>query len=161
MSIIYAKKILIPLDFSPDSRLAVNEGLALANRLGAQVTLLHVIHDSLEDPGFYLDGKKLKKQKKIFQQIDDAAVEKLNEFVEKDGIDKQAKELGVTLDLRCRRGIPVTQIVRLAEKKEYGLIVMGSSGRTGLSHILLGSVAERVVERSTVPVMVVKKTKKR
>ncbi|MBF0448085.1 MAG: universal stress protein [Magnetococcales bacterium] len=161
MSIISSKKILIPIDFSTDSKLAVDEGLALAKLLGAQVTLLHVIHDSLEDPGFYLQDKKLKKQKKFFKQIDDAAEEKLTEFINKEGVSKQAKELGVTLDLRCRRGIPVTQIIRLAEKKDYGLIVMGSSGRTGLSHILLGSVAERVVERSTVPVMVVKKTKQK
>jgi universal stress protein A len=159
VSIKSTKKILVPIDFSPDSQSAIDEGVVLAKMLGAEVTLYHVIHDSLDEPGLYTDKKK--KKKKLIHQIDEAAQEKLVEYVKKYGVAKNAKELGVKLDVSCRRGLPVSQIIRMVEKKNYGLIVMGSSGRTGLSNILLGSVAERVVQQSPVPVLVVKKKKKK
>ncbi|MBF0382889.1 MAG: universal stress protein [Magnetococcales bacterium] len=159
MSIAAVKNILVPIDFSPDSLAATMDGLAMANLLGAEVTLLHVIHDPLDAPGFYMEKKKKKKQKKKLQLIDDAAQEKLEEFIKEKGVQKQAKNMGVKLHIRCRRGIPVSQIIRHTEKKDFGMIVMGSSGRTGISSILLGSVAERVVEQSQVPVLVVKKQK--
>ncbi|MBF0382220.1 MAG: universal stress protein [Magnetococcales bacterium] len=159
MSIKSTKKILVPIDFSPDSQSAIEEGLVLARMLGAEVTLFHVIHDSLDTPGIYIDKKK--KNKKLIVQIDDAAQEKMAEYLKKHGVTKKAKELKVKLDINCRRGLPVDQIIRLVNKKDYGLIVMGSSGRSGLANVLLGSVAERVVQQSTVPVMVVKKKKKK
>ncbi|MBF0195146.1 MAG: universal stress protein [Magnetococcales bacterium] len=159
MSIKSTKKVLIPIDFSADSQTAIDEGVVLAKMLGAEATIFHVIHDSLEDPGMYADKKK--KKKRLLHQIDEAAQEKMAEYLKKNGVTKKVKELGVKLEFTCRRGLPVQQIIRLAEKKDYGLIVMGSSGRTGLSTILLGSVAERVVQQSKVPVMVVKKKKKK
>ena len=53
-------------------------------------------------------------------------------------------------------GTPVTRIVEVAEKKQVSMIIIGSHGRTGLSHMLVGSKAERVVQLSPIPVMVVK-----
>jgi nucleotide-binding universal stress UspA family protein len=159
VSIKSTKKVLIPIDFSADSQVAIDEGVVLAKLLGAEATIYHVIHDSLDEPGIYADQKK--KKKKLMHQIDEAAQEKMAEYLKKNGVTKKAKELGVKLDVSCRRGLPVAQIIHLVEKKDYGLIVMGSSGRTGLANILLGSVAERVVQQSPVPVLVVKKKKKK
>ncbi|MBF0454281.1 MAG: universal stress protein [Magnetococcales bacterium] len=159
MSIKSTNKVLIPIDFSDDSQAAMDEGVILAKMLGAEATIIHIIHDSLIEPGIYFDKKK--KKKKLLNQIDEAAQEKLAEYLQENGVIKKAKELGVKLDAHCRRGLPAAQIIRAIEKKDYGLIVMGSSGRTGLSNILLGSVAERVVQQSPVPVLVVKKKNKK
>jgi nucleotide-binding universal stress UspA family protein len=58
-------------------------------------------------------------------------------------------------------GTPVTRIVEIAEKKQAYMIIVGSHGRTGLSHFLVGSKAERVVQLSPIPVTVVKSSKKK
>ena len=62
---------------------------------------------------------------------------------------KKAKELLVV-------GTPVTRILEIAERKQASMIIIGSHGRTGLSHLLVGSKAERVVQLSPIPVTVVK-----
>ena len=58
-------------------------------------------------------------------------------------------------------GTPVTRIVEIAEKKQAYMIIIGSHGRTGLSHLLVGSKAERVVQLSPIPVTVVKTSRKK
>ena len=58
-------------------------------------------------------------------------------------------------------GTPVTRIVEIAEKKQAYMIIIGSHGRTGMSHFLVGSKAERVVQLSPIPVTVVKSSKKK
>lgn len=57
-------------------------------------------------------------------------------------------------------GTPVTRIIEIAEKRQASMIILGSHGRTGLSHLLIGSKAERVVQLSPIPVTVVKTSKK-
>lgn len=153
MSIISTKHFLIPVDFSPDSDKALNEGLDLAKQLGASLTVLHVIHDPLENPGFYQTKKK--KQKRMLQYLDEIAAEKMAEFVSGIDLEKRAEKLGVKLNILCLRGLPVDQILNLAAKGKFGLVIMGSSGKSGLASVLLGSVTERVVQRSTTPVLVV------
>jgi len=58
-------------------------------------------------------------------------------------------------------GTPVTRIIEMAKKENAKMIIMGSNGRTGLSHLMLGSKAERVVQLSPIPVTVVKTSKKK
>jgi nucleotide-binding universal stress UspA family protein len=58
------------------------------------------------------------------------------------------------------KGLPVNRILEIAEKSNSRMIVMGSQGRTGLSHIMLGSKAEQVMRLSPIPVTIVKQLKK-
>jgi len=58
-------------------------------------------------------------------------------------------------------GTPVTRILEIAKKKQASMIIIGSHGRTGLSHLLVGSKAERVVQLSPIPVTVVKSSTKK
>src|SRR5690606_5334586 len=67
----------------------------------------------------------------------------------------QARAPGVTTKTHLIEGIPYREIVRMAEELGAGLIVVGTHGRTGLRHLLLGSVAERVVRSAKVPVITV------
>ena len=70
-----------------------------------------------------------------------------------------AEEWGVKIHTEMLEGVPAKEIVEFAEKKKADLIVMGTTGKTGLERILLGSVAERVIKNAHCPVLVVKKPK--
>ena len=145
--------LLVAVDFSPYSEQALCFAGQLAEKLKAQLLVLHVIHDPAEAPGFYAQkGKK----KKFLKSMEEAAEEMMEEFLLKmrqahpDIVPiKKAKPLLVV-------GTPVTRIVEVAEKKQVNMIIMGSHGRTGLAHLLVGSKVQRVVQLSPIPVTVVK-----
>ena len=145
--------LLVAVDFSLYSEQALCFAGRLAQKLKAQLLVLHVIHDPAEAPGFYAQkGKK----KKFLKSMEEAAEEMMEEFLEKmrqtypDLVPiKKAKALLVV-------GTPVTRIVEVAEKKQVDMIIMGSHGRTGLAHLLVGSKVQRVVQLSPIPVTVVK-----
>jgi len=149
-------RLLVPVDFTPFSEEALFFASELAEKLGDQLLVLHVIHDPLEAPGFYAQkGKK----KKFLRSMEDAANEMMDEFLKKirklhpDNTPiKKAIPLLVV-------GTPVTRIVEIAEKKQARMIIIGSHGRTGLSNLLLGSKAEQVVRLSPIPVTVVKSSR--
>jgi len=148
--------LLVPVDFTPFSEDALFFASELAEKLGDQLLVLHVIHDPLEAPGFYAQkGKK----KKFLRSMEEAAEEMMDEFLEKmrnshpeQVLIKKAIPLLVV-------GTPATRIVEIAEKKQARMIIIGSHGRTGLSHLLLGSKAEHVVRLSPIPVTVVKSSR--
>jgi nucleotide-binding universal stress UspA family protein len=161
--LIMAKKVnkdtlLVPVDFTSYSEEALIFASNLAEKLETRLLVLHVIHDPAEAPGFYV---KKGKKKKFLQSMEEAAEEMMEEFLKKmreanpDRIPlKEAMPLLVV-------GTPVTRIVEIAEKKRACMIIIGSHGRTGLSHLLVGSKAERVVQLSPIPVTVVKSSKKK
>lgn len=145
--------LLVAVDFTPFSEEALIFASHLAEKLDAQLLVLHVIHDPAEAPGFYAQkGKK----KKFLQSMEEAAEEMMEEFLakmHKDHPDQLPIKEAVPLLVV---GTPVTRILEVAEKKKVSMIIIGSHGRTGLSHLLVGSKAERVVQLSPIPVTVVK-----
>jgi nucleotide-binding universal stress UspA family protein len=145
--------ILVPVDFSPSSEAALLCATELADALGATLTVLHVVHDLGEAPGYY---NSLKGRKKQLRRMEDVASEMLEDFlhkVSKRHPDNTAlKNAASTLVV----GLPVTRILETAKRTKARMIVMGSQGRTGLSHVLLGSKAEQVVRLSPIPVTIVK-----
>ena len=128
----------------------------MAATIGAPLVVLHVVHDRAAQPGYY---DQVKKQKKHLKRIEEAAGEMMTDFLEHQR--KRHPELLAKLDARLVNGLPVTRILEVAQKSEAQMIVMGSQGRTGLSHLLLGSKAERVVQLSPIPVVIVKDAKKK
>ena len=150
--------LLVAVDFSPFAEEALFFAGQLAECLMAQILVLHVIHDPIEAPGFYAQkGKK----KKFLKSMEEAAEEMMEEFMLKmrqanpDLVPiKKAKPLLVV-------GTPVTRIVEVAKKKKAGMIIIGSHGRTGLAHLLVGSKVQRVVQLSPIPVTVVKASEKK
>ncbi len=156
MSLKNCQAILIPVDFSPDSLEAVKQSLILARLLASEVVLLHVIHDPSHTPGFY---HKKKAGEKVVRHMTQAAEEMMAEFIENNKLAEKTKAAGIKLSVRLKRGLPTSQILNAAAKEKAGLIAMGSSGKTGLAHLLLGSTAEQVVRLATVPVMVFKSRK--
>lgn len=154
MSLEKCKSILVAVDFSPPSLVAARDAIAMGGMLKADVTLLHVVHDPEDAPGYYHRTRKGARKRSAF--ISDAARQMMDEFIKESDLDKAAKGAGVKLDSSCVVGLPSATIIGEAEKKKYCLVVIGSRGQTGLKRILIGSVAERVVQGAKVPVLVVK-----
>ena len=150
--------LLVPVDFTSFSEEALVFASQLANCLNAKLLVLHVIHDPAEAPGFYA---RQWKKKKYLQSMEEAAEEMMQEFLKKmrKAYPDQMPINNATPLLVM--GTPVTRIVEIAEKKKASMIVIGSHGRTGLSNLLLGSKAGQVVQLSTIPVTVVKTSKKK
>ncbi|MBF0193980.1 MAG: universal stress protein [Magnetococcales bacterium] len=153
MSLKNCKKIIVAVDFSSDSKVAVNEGLSLAKMTGAEVTLHHVVHDLADQPGFY---HKKKDKKKSIHLMTDAATDMMKEFVKKSGADSSAKKAKVKLSTSISKGLPHNELIKIAKKAKADVIVVGTSGQSGLKKLLMGSTAQRVVQMAKIPVIVVR-----
>jgi len=145
--------ILVPVDFSDHSEAALLQASEFANLMQATLIVLHVVHDPGEMPGYY---SKLVKKKRA-TRMPDVAAQAFEEFMA-DTIKanpeletlQQATQLMVI-------GLPVTRILEVVEHVDPLMVVMGSQGRTGLKHLVIGSKAAQVVQLCPVPVTIVKK----
>ncbi len=143
--------ILCAVDFSPDAEAALLWSCAQAKLAGARLLLLHVIHDPAASPGFYQ-----RPDESWLRPLADVGREMLHEFLERLRQENPDEGRLKGLETRLVTGLPAGRIVEVANEVDAMLIVVGSRGRTGLPHILLGSVAERVVQTASMPVVVVK-----
>ncbi|HPG23440.1 MAG TPA: universal stress protein [Amaricoccus sp.] len=141
--------ILCAVDFSGDSAAALGWACRQAALTDARLVLLHVVHDPASSPGFYrrVGSEWLEPMVAV---AEDMMAEFLAAF-------RAGAEHLPALETRLVRGLPPGRIVEVARELGADLVVVGSRGRTGLPHILLGSVAERVVQTAPVPVTVVKR----
>jgi len=148
--------ILVPVDFSPHSEAALAHAGYLGDCMGAPLLVLHVVHDPGEMPGYYLQALK----KKRLGRIEDLAAEMLEEFVTT--VQKANPELDALKNAQTTLvvGLPSSRILEMVNKVHPRMVVMGSKGSTGLRHVLLGSIAERVAQMCPVPVTIVKVKKK-
>ena len=136
--------ILVPLDFSTDAEHALDYAIKLAQRFESRLLLHHVVY-------MYLPGSAEASFAAYMNYVRTDADEQLS------GRRNRVEEARLTADTFVDVGLPAEKIVKLAREKQVDLIVMGTHGRTGLSHMLIGSVAERVVRFAPCPVMVVHK----
>lgn len=139
------KKILIPTDGSDYSVRAAEYGLSLAKLLGAEVMVVYVIDTVVLDQAVRVTQRE--EVERELKQDGQRYVDYILGLAEKAGV-KAASFLA--------RGRPFEQIVHIAKGFGIDLIVMGTYGRRGAERILIGSVAERVIEYSSCPVLVVK-----
>jgi nucleotide-binding universal stress UspA family protein len=144
--------ILVPVDFSPASEQALVRAFELAECLKVRVVVLHVVHDPVDMPGYY---SAMVKKKKV-ARLQDAARVMLDDFIQAFRKRYNTKKRLKRTERMLVIGLPVTRILQVAEKIEASMVIMGSKGQTGIKHLMLGSVAERVVQLCAQPVMVVK-----
>ena len=146
------RPVVIAIDFSDDSKAALEWGMEEAVLRNAPVTILHVVHDPGDAPSYY------HKKKKIIVPLTEVAEQIFDEFI--DECRAEIPALKKMDDRRVRRklakGVPVRRILEFSEKCDARMIVMGSRGQTGIKHLLMGSKAEQVVQLSPIPVMIVK-----
>lgn len=143
--------ILVALDFTADSQEALLWACDYAAYTSAPVIALHVVHDPGEAPGYYRQADE-----DLLRPLEDVAADLMKEFLDKMQADHPDVEPLKKVETILVKGIPATRILEIAESTEARMIVMGSRGRTGLPHLLLGSKAERVAQLAPIPVTILK-----
>jgi universal stress protein A len=133
----------VPTDFSKGSRRALPYALAFAKRSGASITLLHVVHGKCSAIGRVADLA-------LEEELKQGGAKKLNALVQQLLGDQVLTQMAV------RIGSPAMEIVRAAHDLNADLIIISTRGRTGLKHLLLGSVTEAVIRHSPCPALVVR-----
>jgi nucleotide-binding universal stress UspA family protein len=147
-----SQPILVATDFSADSDAALIWASNYADTIGAPVRILHVVHDPAEAAGFYRKGSGDE-----FATMTEVAEKMMAKYVAK--MRKANPKLAAlqAAESEMVSGLPSGRIVEAAKRDGAQMIVLGSRGRTGLAHILVGSVAERVAETAPMPVVIVKR----
>ena len=136
-------KILIPTDGSEYTKEAITKGLELAKVLDAEVTALYVV-DQTSFINFPMDSTIVS----VYSLLEKEGKDAIN-YVKVEG-----EKLGLTVKVMIEEGNPSRKIMEVS--KQFDLIVMGTLGRTGVSKLLLGSVAEKIVRFAECPVLVVR-----
>ncbi|HVY32255.1 MAG TPA: universal stress protein [Polyangiaceae bacterium] len=138
------KHILVTTDFEPSSAEALDVAMSLAQAFDAKLTLLHVwelpIYPYME---FMLNSE-------VITSIEDRAVKRLDEAITK------VRAVLPSANSMLKTGTPWGGIIDAINELEPDLVVMGTHGRRGFSHLMLGSVAEKVVQLSPTPVLTVR-----
>lgn len=138
------KKILVPIDFSSYSDQALNYAATISKKFNAQVILMHVIESlpySVTDSLVLIDHKRA---------LETTARSLLDNW------SKKLREKKVAVTTFLVSGVAYHEIIKKARQEKVDLIVMGTHGRTGLEHLLLGSVAEKVLRLCACPVLTVR-----
>ena len=138
--------VLVPIDFSDQANVVIEWATHMAEEHSSKILLLHVYHLPVEfqqlegaylPPDFWSNVKKEAEQQLAAHS-------------------QQIRKHEVEVETLVREGYPATVIVEEAERQRADLIVIGTHGHTGLKHLLLGSIAERVVRTAPCPVLTVK-----
>ena len=143
------KRILAPIDFSPDSEKALKYAMRLAQQSDAQLLLLHVTEPLIYTSDFMPPGAMYDWEASALQR----ANEKLTAAQATVAAGKQKK---IGTEIHVRTGVAHHEITQAAQTLKADLIVISTHGRTGLRHMLMGSTAERVVQHAPCPVLVVR-----
>jgi len=140
------KNILCPIDYSIYSEKALNYAIEFAGKYGAKLFLIHVLDIrfyDINDPDLY-----------NVNIVDKETINKLKERLLK-CVNEDTKGR-ISVDAIVLQGVPFTEIIKASKEYAIDLIVLGTHGRTGLSHAIMGSVAEKVVRKSPCPVLTVR-----
>ena len=142
------RRILLPTDFSKHSQNALNYAVAFAEKFGAELHLLHVVQDlALFIPEAVSVAPPVGPPTSQLAAAAQAALDRLVR-------DNDLRRFKVHLEVR--EGTPFYEIIQAAREKAIDLIIMGTHGHSGLAHVLLGSVTEKVVRKAPCPVLTVR-----
>jgi nucleotide-binding universal stress UspA family protein len=143
---IQIRRILVPIDFSDHAEVIIEWASHLAVEHESEIILLHVYHLPIEFQqveGAYLPAD-------FWNTVKEEALRSLSKYGD------QLRARGLAVREVTREGYPATVIEEEVEREDADMVVIGTRGRTGLGHMLLGSIAERVVQKAACPVLTVK-----
>ena len=140
------KKILFPCDFTENSTKLLPYVLSVSEKYDGMIYLLHVVEDLLKWGGFYIPHLPLKGYQKEALEYAEKRMEK---------ICREQLQNCPNFQRMILSGDPDAEILKTIESEGINLVIMGTHGRKGLEHTILGSVAENVVRKSPVPVLVI------
>lgn len=151
---IHLKSILWATDFSDAANEALKYAIAFAEQFDAHLHLLHVVHEpTAEVPEFGMGlafPAYVENLPKRMAELEEQAIEKLTHSLPDNW------QEGRHVTIAVKHGPPFVEIVRYAKEHETDMIVLGTHGRSALAHVLLGSVAERVVQKAPCPVLTIR-----
>ncbi len=136
--------VLIAVDLQAHSSLGLRQGLALAKERNTAAIVLHVAHESTDNPGFY----RAHASRKLPRPLQDIAEAMLNEFLKSELDQLPAEDQPSDIEQRLVQGIPATRIAEVAEQVDACCIVLVSTGYKGLSRLWHGSVVESLKKTS-------------
>ena len=139
-------RILVPVDFSQSSFEALEYAIEFAERVAARLIVFHAVHLGY---AFTADGYAMCDLSVLMEDVRKGAEQEMQEFV------RLAKFRGVKFETIVKIAPPASEICAFAEERDVDLIITATHGRTGLKHLLMGSVAEQVVRHAHHPVLVV------
>ncbi len=139
------RRILVPVDFSPPSEAALDTAIEFARRFGSELTLFH----AHELPAYVFPDGVMPVSPEILNEMERSLAEELERLA------VRVRAAGVAVACRSGMGAHDVEILRCADDIDADLIIMGTHGRTGIRHALIGSVAEKVVRRARCPVLTV------
>ncbi len=145
---IQMKKILCPVDFSENAEHALKYAASFADKFDAELHLVHVLQDfvaMVPEPGLAYPPPG-----NFMEEMLEAAEKHMARLPESIGIEIP------NVVRETRQGPPFLEIIRYAKENDIDMIVMGTHGRSGLVHMLLGSTAEKVVRKSPCPVLTIR-----
>lgn len=145
------KQILVPTDFSEGVTPAIDAAVELRRAFGGTITLLHVVESPVPYEGYGFASNLIPDLVNAAERSMGLARTELQRRIDPDG---SSSDLVFGL---VELGAPAQHIVARAEAGPYDLVVMGTHGRTGVSHLFIGSVAERVVRSARCPVLTVRR----
>ena len=139
--------ILFATDFSESSDYAFRYALSLAKKFNSRLLIIHIINEPVDLRGFYVPHISFEK---LEEEIEEGARKMMEKFCRIHLRDYDNYESFII------PGIPFDEIIKKASEESADLIVLGTHGRTGLDHVLFGSTAEKVVRKSSIPVMTIR-----
>ncbi|MBE0599123.1 MAG: universal stress protein [Desulfuromonadales bacterium] len=142
------RTILFATDFSESSDYAFQYAFSLAKKFNARLAVVHVINEPVDLRGFYVPHISFDK---LEEEIEAGAQKMMEKFCRTHIRDYDNYETFIL------PGIPYDEIIRQGAELAADLVVMATHGRTGLDHMLFGSTAEKVVRKSPIPVMTIRK----
>jgi len=141
------KTILFPTDFSDFSLYALDYAVSFARQYGAKLVLMHGVDVFLSDPAYFAPYVP---DRRMFGDFENKSRERLDEIA------KTKVPDGIPVEIVVKQGRPFVEIVREARERKVDLVVIATHGRTGLSHAMFGSTAEKVVRKAPCPVLSIK-----
>ena len=144
------RSILVPVDYSEHSKASVRYAVALAASVSATVHVVHV----WDRPSYATDAVMVRREGEAHTSLT-ALIQQHAESDMRDFLASLALSPAVKLSHRLLSGDPAGKLIEELKGGGYDLVVLGTHGRTGLMHLLLGSVAEKLVRLSPIPVLTV------
>jgi nucleotide-binding universal stress UspA family protein len=138
------ERIGVGTNFSPQSDVALGVAVALARATGARLDLVHVIHR----PPLY--ERMVLSEQKLVADLEQKAIAHLQQLASAPAF------AGVPIAVHARVGAPYAELLAVAQERRHDLIVVGARQRGGLSDLLLGSTAERVLRKAPTPILLAK-----
>ncbi len=142
------ERILFPTDFSPTAEHALKYALTFASEHKAKLYVMHVIQDPDSPVVFGEEGASVAPPS--FEKMEARAKKAIQQLIP----EQYMKELDI--ENIIVRGRPLKEILKCAKKYNIDFLTMASHGRKGISHILMGSLAEKVVQMAPCPVLIIK-----